>query len=218
MKKTPCSIGGYILKNVENTRGHEGYGFIAELWKGKKFIGTLEDYGDGGGVNSRLSPELSDEDRELTAKEVHADMIKLLELSEASDNSLARGNWDITAYGTMVGFAELLLELTELTKFAKKFGKEQEGKPHAIIQIGSSWFEPLGWNFDKTKYMGVGLKYAQPEDYISITQQAIKNYNDKPNAVLLRFIEGPVKWDLSLEDYAGFIKKARECNSFTISG
>lgn len=31
MKKTPCSIGTYVLKNVEQTRGMEGYGYFAEL-------------------------------------------------------------------------------------------------------------------------------------------------------------------------------------------
>lgn len=31
MKKTPCSLGQYVLKNVEKTRGYEGYGYYGSF-------------------------------------------------------------------------------------------------------------------------------------------------------------------------------------------
>ena len=215
MKKTPCSIGGYILRNVKKMNGHEGEGFTAELWKDKQFIGFLEDYGDGGDVSVNLNPKLTNEEKSSIKKDVHLDMLKLLYIVKASGTSLAKECWSSSPKKAMVGFGELLLELSELTKMAKKFEKKNEGKPYAIIQAGCSWFEPMSPQFEKTRYIALELRNTTPQTYIHTIKDALSRKNEEVNAAFLRFVnEGSAKWDLSFYDYAQLVELAKDFNSF----
>lgn len=215
MKKTPCSIGGYVLRNVKKINSHECKSFTAELWKDKKFIGFIEDYGDGEDLGANFDPKLTSEEKSLIKKEVHLDMLNLLDVVKASDTSLAKGCWSSSPDEAMVGFGELLLELSEFVKMAKKFENKCEGKPYVIIQSGNSWFEPMSPQFEKTRYITFELRNTTPQTYIHTTKDNLSRKNIEVNAVFLRFVsEGTTKWDLSFYDYAQLVEVAKDFNSF----
>lgn len=50
-------LGGYRAVGIKETRGSEGHGFYATLFKDGKALGEIADYADGGPVNYHLSKE-----------------------------------------------------------------------------------------------------------------------------------------------------------------
>jgi len=187
----------------------EGYGFVAELWKGKKQIGYLEDYGDGGGVNANIKTGIPAEEREALANEVLADARELLDTCKAPESSLARKYWANTPYGAMECFGELLLELTELVKIAKKLDKNCGG-PFAVIQTGYHWLDPIADSISHTQMMGFCLGDIPKKHYMMMTKNTMAKQASDLNISMLKFVEKPIKWSLSFKEYASMLETARE--------
>ncbi len=213
MKKTPCSLGQYVLKDIEKTRGMEGYGFVADLWKGTKHIGSLEDYGDGGGVIARLKMEATREQKAALEQEVYNDMLMLLNICNVPEDSLARRCWGQSAVGAMEGFGELLLELTELVKMAKNTEKKSNGKPYVVMQTGVHWFEPMSNTVAPTGYIGFCLGDTTKKDYMGVTRATLGMQRGKKyHLVMLKYVENSIKWSLSFKDYAQMVETAKDYN------
>ena len=66
-------LGGYRAVGIKETRGSEGHGFYATLFKDGKALGEIYDYADGGPVGYRFTK--SDEDELVAfAKAKYPDM------------------------------------------------------------------------------------------------------------------------------------------------
>lgn len=213
MKKTPCSLGQYVLRNVEQTRGMEGYGYYAELWKGKKFIGTLEDYGDGGGVNPRLDYKMTAEEKQAISEELLKDMRDFLEITNTSPKSLAASYWLKSPSDAMEGFGETLLELTELVKVSKKLDKKANGGAYVILQTGLHWLLSNDEGIYSTEMAGFVLGSIPKSEYDKVIKMQLQSQLPKGTKItMLKYIEKPIKWSLSFKDYASMLDKAREFN------
>lgn len=221
MKKTPCSIGTYVLKEVEFLSGREGGGYSAELWKGKKHIGDLEDWGDGGGVNPSYARTLSQEERAEVERTLIEDMRALQKLCKCVSTSLA-AKWDYNGYSAMEGFGELLLELTDLVKMAKSTRKKHgDAVDFAVFSTGSHWFRP-SVDFGRSEYSLVMKDIKDTKARTMVLKSAVaKNltYKREEKTVprilnLVRYIPSTSKctWSMSFEEYAKMLIEADNVN------
>lgn len=193
------SIGGYTLQNVQKTKGRNGEGYEADLYYGKTKIAFLEDRADGGMI--RVDFFTKDEKYKV---QVLQDMVNLITL--LGDIAEKGGLWDTfirTPYSAVEGFAELLLELEELVKIAKKGSKKVEGDNYYVVgSMGSSWFSEdtsvLGATlfFIPTTTTNYNEAYQQMQDY------ANKHKAKRGKVRQCAILQGNMGWHLTLQDYA----------------
>ena len=209
LKKSPVSIGGYILKNIEPIRGREGYGYLAELWKGETRFGFLEDYGDGAGTNFCF---YSVEDRELKLSILLKDMTYLQEISHITPNALGR-HWVNTGYAAAIGFGELLLELTDTYyTFKNVRSKEKYDDSVAIVSACNHWFRDY-----KTRdeyVITVKLKDIPLSKREAFTYNACKNLDVLSEDIMMCVYQDSKTglWHFTLEGYARLLENADAIN------
>lgn len=195
------SIGGYRLKNIKTLRGHEGLGFVADLYKGVNLIAHLADYGDGSGVVATRSKEYDAESGYFGV--ILKDMQELLSKFKNKGTGALCETFLHSPYTAAEGFGELLLELSELENASKKLSKKtQEGLYYAVAMTGNSWFKNKISNYENHT-LSISTDVCDLDLATTIALSTLKKRVEKYGEVVaLAVLTGDFHWDLTFEDYA----------------
>jgi hypothetical protein len=196
------SIGGYNLRKFREYKGRDFPAYEGFLYKGNNEVAYLTDRGDGGSVDIRFSRNDDQATKDAIAC-VLPDMEDLLKLLKPSLHKGAM--WETflaTPYASAEGFAQLLLELSDIVKQANSAVKKTDsGKFYAVGLIGCSWFTED--NGHGTMTFANFSDFATYEDGHAYALNYAEKHRAKVGGLLaLAVLQGQMNWNLSFDDYA----------------
>lgn len=220
MIKLPCSIGQYTLRDIHFMSGREGSGYRANIAKGTKVYGVIEDWGGGGGPNARIFPfedaSVRQQLKEIAQNSV-ADFLTIYSEIGGNSSSLMSGGPNTNEYEAMCNMGELLIELSEMVRKGKAVKKANPLSDIVVFSTGTGWISDR--LFEKGTLYSVPLPPGSEDTQLKAlkkmvgTQLKSQGLSTYVNKLRILKADSSATWSLSISEYAAMYKKAEKFNN-----